>query len=230
MARRDGARVLSSAQYDRLVFEADLRALIRLMPPPTGAGDEVDWAAVEVELGTPLPADYRAFISVYGGGCIGRDLNVLLPRPAPGPQWEEPGLAAETANLRLNWRHEIDRAGLDLNENDLLSWGVGSMEPDLLGWVTSDPDPERWPVLARPRHVNYGEPTWQLYDCGMIAFLVRLLRAQLVRCPLSGTALWGRPATFVDWREQQRRFQAGLDPITGESDPYAGMPPPVPGP
>jgi hypothetical protein len=230
MARRDGARVLGSAQYDRLVFEADLRALIRLMPPPTGAGDEVDWAAVEVELGTPLPADYRAFISVYGGGCIGRDLNVLLPRPAPGPQWEEPGLAAETANLRLNWRHEIDRAGLDLNENDLLSWGVGSMESDLLGWVTSDPDPERWPVLARPRHVNYGEPTWQLYDCGMIAFLVRLLRAQLVRCPLSGTALWGRPATFVDWREQQRRFQAGLDPITGESDPYAGMPPPVPGP
>jgi hypothetical protein len=224
------ARVLSPAQYDRPVFEADLQALIRLMPTPAGAGDEVDWAAAEAELGTRLPVDYRAFISVYGGGCIGQDLNVLLPRPAQGPQWEESGLIDETASLRLNWRHAIDRAGLDLDENDLLSWGVGSQEPNLLGWVTSDPDPERWPVLAHPRHVLHGEPSWQLYDCDMVTFLLRLLRAELARCPLSGTALWGRPAPFVQWRERQRRFQAGLDPITGEPDPYAGMPPPVPGP
>jgi hypothetical protein len=180
-------------------------------------------------LGTRLPADYRAFISVYGGGCIGHDLNVLLPRPAPGPQWEDAGLTDETANLRLTWRIAIDRAGLDLDEDALLSWGVGSSDPDLLGWVTSDPDPQRWPVLVCPRHVLYGEPSWQLYDCGMVTFLLRLLRAELARCPLSGTALWGYPAPFVHWREQQRRFQAGLDPITGEPDPYAGMPPPVPG-
>jgi len=190
------------------VCEADLQALIRLMPPPTGAGDEVDWAAAEAEIGTRLPADYRAFISVYGGGAIGHDLNVLLPRPAPGPQWEQPGLTDETATLRLNWRHSLNRAGLDLDENDLLSWGIGSSQPDQLGWVTIDPDPQRWPVLAHPRHVNYREPSWQLHDCGMVTFLLRLLRAELARCPLSGTALWGRPAPFVHWREQQRRTTA----------------------
>jgi hypothetical protein len=33
-------------------------------------------------------------------------------------------------------------------------------------------------------------------------------------------ALWGVTAPFVHWREQQRRWLAGLDPETGDPDPY----------
>lgn len=42
-------------------------------------------------------------------------------------------------------------------------------------------------------------------------------------CPLSDLSLWGRVGTFVHHEEQERRFHAGLDPMTGEPAPYAGM-------
>jgi hypothetical protein len=36
--------------------------------------------------------------------------------------------------------------------------------------------------------------------------------------------LWGKqPATFLTWREEQRLLKEGLDPWTGEPDPFAGM-------
>ncbi|WP_158997322.1 hypothetical protein [Streptomyces aureus] len=47
--------------------------------------------------------------------------------------------------------------------------------------------------------------------------------AEFDECPLSDLSLWGRVGTFVHHEEQERRFHAGLDPITGEPAPYAGM-------
>jgi hypothetical protein len=59
--------------------------------------------------------------------------------------------------------------------------------------------------LGWRRQIRYGDSRWALFDCGMVDFLV---------------ALWGVTAPFVHWREQQRRWLAGLDPETGEPDPY----------
>ncbi|MFJ3654108.1 hypothetical protein ACIPPR_12435 [Streptomyces nigra] len=49
------------------------------------------------------------------------------------------------------------------------------------------------------------------------------MTAEFDACPLSDLSLWGRVGTFVHHEEQERRFYAGLDPVTGEPDPYAGM-------
>jgi hypothetical protein len=209
--------------YRSVVTDADLNALVDLMPPPGDAGDDIDWPAADAQLGTPLPADYRAYIGVYGAGSVGGYLSILLPVPVQGPVWTQPGIADETGNLRLTRRHATDVPDGELSPASLLCWGVGSANPDLLGWVMTDVDPDRWPVLVRPRHVQPNAPTWLRYDCGMVTFLVRLLRGEFDRCPLSDAALWGHPAPYVHWRLQQQRFQDGLDPITGEPDPYADM-------
>ncbi|MFB7455588.1 MULTISPECIES: hypothetical protein [unclassified Streptomyces] len=58
----------------------------------------------------------------------------------------------------------------------------------------------------------------------MVHFLLRVLRAEFDECPLGDLSLWGREsATFLNRREEQRLWKEGLDPWTGESDPFAGM-------
>ncbi|RDS66092.1 hypothetical protein DWC19_05765 [Streptomyces sp. M7] len=70
---------------------------------------------------------------------------------------------------------------------------------------------------------RHGDPHWALFDCGMRDLLRRLMTAEFDACPLSDLSLWGRAGTFVRHEEQERRFYAGVDPMTGEPDPYAGM-------
>ena len=90
----------------------------------------------------------------------------------------------------------------------------------MLGRVAGD-DPARWPVVVRDQRRRY---LWRRYDCGMVEFLVRTLHARLDECPLGDLSLWGKASvTFLTQSEEQRRLKAGLDPWTGEPDPYAGM-------
>ena len=205
-----------------------LETLIRIMPPQRGAGDEVDWDAVQARWGTRLPADYHAFMAVYGGGTIGGELSVLLPLPVDDyPQWNPGSIADETPTLRHLWEADGGVPGTGLGAEAVLAWGIGSSNPDLLGWLMTGSDPDQWPVVVWRRHVAWGTPNLALFDYGMAAFLTRLLLAEFDQCPLSDVGLWGRVQPFVHWREQQRRFLAGLDPLTGQPDPYAGMAPPV---
>ncbi|MCG6497680.1 hypothetical protein [Kitasatospora sp. A2-31] len=57
----------------------------------------------------------------------------------------------------------------------------------------------------------------------MVKFLTRIMLAEFDECPPGDASVWGRPGAFVSWREQRRRLVAGLDPLTGEPDPYAEM-------
>ncbi|MFG2986407.1 hypothetical protein ACGFYQ_35025 [Streptomyces sp. NPDC048258] len=58
----------------------------------------------------------------------------------------------------------------------------------------------------------------------MVEFLRRLFVEGFDKCPLSDASLWGERAPhFVHWREEQRRWESGIDPYTGEPDPYFGM-------
>ncbi|MFE6225547.1 hypothetical protein [Streptomyces sp. NPDC057854] len=104
----------------------------------------------------------------------------------------------------------------------VLPWGTG-MNANELGWLMNDPDPDRWPVIAWRRHHDWGEAPWALFDCTMVQFLTRMMLGRFDDCPLGDASLWKRTGTFVSWREQERRTAAGLDPFTGEPDPYAAL-------
>jgi hypothetical protein len=57
-----------------------------------------------------------------------------------------------------------------------------------------DPDPDKWPVVAWRRQIRYGDFRWALFDCGMVGFLVKMMRAEFDVCPLGDTSLWGATA------------------------------------
>lgn len=77
-----------------------------------------------------------------------------------------------------------------------------------------------WPVLV----YNRGDALWYRYDCGMVQFLLQVLRAEFDKCSLGDLSLWGRDsATFLNRREEERLWKKGVDPWAGEPDPYAGM-------
>ncbi|MFE2276910.1 SMI1/KNR4 family protein [Streptomyces sp. NPDC059454] len=191
-------------------------ALGGLMPPHQGAGDAVDWKAVEGSWGTSFPQDYKAFFSVYGEGGVGDCLSFFLPEPrAASGEPTYQGMEAETRNAESLWtagaEHEVPPR--------LIAWGVDG-SADILCWRVTNGDADSWPVLVW----NQDDARWSEFPCGMIEFLVRIFRAEFDECPLGAVTLWGSSApTFLHAREQARLRAVGLDPWTGEVDPYAGM-------
>ncbi|MER6997067.1 SMI1/KNR4 family protein [Streptomyces sp. NPDC000410] len=194
---------------------ADVDALLRILPNDHGADEHVDWTAVEAHLGTSLPCDYREFMAVYGGGSID-DLGIMPPLPS-GKGWAG-SISGHTEDLRDRWDRDGGVPGHPLSADHVLPWGSGCNANEL-GWLMTGPDPDEWPVVVWRRH---GSPHWALFECGMAEFLRRLMTAEFDECPLSDLSLWGRVGTFVHHRVQEARFHSGLDPMTGEPDPYAG--------
>jgi hypothetical protein len=182
-------------------------ALIQIMPPTHGADEEVDWDAVEAQLGTRLPADYRAFVAVYGGGSIGDELGILLPLQPVDSIWRDGTIADEIPNFRYYWEEDGGVAGIELGADALLPWGANDTG-DMLGWLMTGSDPDRWPVLVWRRQKSWDEPPFALFDCGMAEFLRRLMLAEFDECPVSDLSLWGCIKPFVNWREEQRRSLA----------------------
>lgn len=188
------------------------------MPPTAESDTSVDWERMSESWGKEFPSDFRHFIEVYGAGTIANYLSILKPEP----KGIEPGsddMLMETVNARNAWAREPKSPELMGTDPELIAWGLDSSS-DILCWDASGDDPGAWPVLVRSRDDNL----WSRYDCGMVEFLVRILRADFADCPLGDVSLWGRhPVTFLNQREYQRLLKAGLDPWTGEPDPYAGM-------
>jgi hypothetical protein len=199
-----------------MASRADVEALQRILHSQWGADEQVDWSAAEAALGTALPSDYRGFMAVYGGGGID-ELSILPPLPT-GNGWQG-SITGHVEEFRELWAMEGGVPGIQLGADRVLPWASGCNANEL-GWLMTGPDPDQWPVVVWRRH---DRPHWALFDCGMAAFLRCLMTADFDECPLSDLGLWGHVGTFIHHEEQERRFHAGLDPMTGEPDPYAGM-------
>ncbi|MFG2753909.1 SMI1/KNR4 family protein [Streptomyces xanthophaeus] len=199
-----------------------LAALITAMSPQDGADEQVDWEAMRRAWGVGFPSDYVAFMATYGAGGIDDAFSVLTPEAATQPAYgqELGSMSGETAIMRQMWADKGGPGGVDAGPEVVIAWGV-SCGADILGWLTIDDEPDKWPVIVWERH---GWPHWKIYDCGMAEFLLRLFAKGFDECPLSDGSLWGEASPrFLHWREEQRRLESGIDPYTGEPDPYFGM-------
>ncbi|MFE4415574.1 SMI1/KNR4 family protein [Streptomyces sp. NPDC056821] len=193
--------------------------LQHLMPRTAESDTSVDWARVEQSWGKEFPPEYRRFIDSYGAGGIEGFLEILAPENKEGtPTSHLGGMIHETTNAEAAWAREPKAPELAGADPVLIAWGVDS-SADILCWDASGEDPGAWPVLVRNRGANL----WRRYDCGTVEFLVRVLRAEFDKCPLGDLSLWGvGSALFLNASEERRRLEQGLDPWTGDPDPYAG--------
>ncbi|MFI2072163.1 SMI1/KNR4 family protein [Streptomyces triculaminicus] len=197
-------------------------ALRVFMPPHENAGDDVDWSAAERAWGVKFPRDYVDFMSVYGEGVIGNFLSIFQPL-STAYDASAYGMRFETDNAHglIDQHPSSWPAGLTQDTpHSIIAWGVNS-SADILCWSTVDQDPDRWPVVVLGRHTS---PPVAIYECGMAEFLRRVFLADFDECPMSGLDLWAVTSPkFLHWREEKRLWDAGIDPWTGEPDPYAGM-------
>ncbi|MFE6224812.1 SMI1/KNR4 family protein [Streptomyces sp. NPDC057854] len=192
---------------------AGIAALAGVLPPDLGADEEIDWAAAEERWGTPFPRDYRHFMARWGAGSF-EGVSVLMPLPKAYLQWDPGTFEEETENARSTWEMVEGQGDLAIDPDHILAWGVTS-GADILCWLTTDPNPDRWPVLVCGRHTR---EDFTLFPCGMAEFLRGLLLDEFDPYPIS-VDLRGSTPRYVHWLTQQHRWQAGLDRHTGEPRP-----------
>ncbi|MGI5479953.1 SMI1/KNR4 family protein [Streptomyces lavendofoliae] len=205
---------------DRPYAEQAVAGLRSLLPPDTGANEGIDWEALSAAWGTRFPSDYMEFMKVYGAGGISDSFEVV--RPLSPETMDISGMATATSNARDQWPPEVASIGvtaLGAGET-VIAWAV-TPAADVVCWLTSHVDPDQWPVaVLSPSLVA----PWRVYPVGMAEFLRRLLVGEFDTCPISDSTLWNAgTGQFLHWREQERLLNAGIDPWTGEPDPYANL-------
>ncbi|MEU2038889.1 hypothetical protein [Nocardia niwae] len=172
-------------------------------------GDTVDWNACA----TSFPADYRAFVTAFGDGSIEGIIGISAPS-VTSDRPHTPTLARMSEAVAgwedpLPWENgwaPADRGRY--RREDLLIWG-GTCAGDTLCWATTDPDPDRWPVAVFAR----GRLEWSVYPCGMAEFLLKLLRNEWPRNPISDDSFDDmEDPRFQHVRDESAAYQAGMDP------------------
>ncbi|MGW6449921.1 hypothetical protein [Lentzea sp. NPDC055074] len=147
------------------------RAVLGEVP---GGPASIDWRAVEAELGTALPTDYRVYADNYPALCVEGFLHVSHPVG----EWALRE-AAEAALVPLRGHREefpeFVPYALFPEPGGLLPWGITDNGDDLF-WSTEG-DPDDWRVVVS----DHAE--WWTHDGGVLSFLSGLLRRE-IECPL----------------------------------------------
>ncbi|MCF2528694.1 SMI1/KNR4 family protein [Yinghuangia soli] len=193
--------------------DGPIEELLRLMPPHAGAG-----AVRAAELGGPdapmrYPTDYVEFLRVYGACTIEGEVVIAQPDaiadlPLPSPTTER-----LTEQACADWA-EFPGGGIARGQATapVRAWGYDADGAQLC-WATDAEEPDDWPVVVLSR----GQLEWVRYDCGMVEYLLRVLRAEPAEQPQAARAIWGVAAPRVVGRQEElRRVAAGLDPLTGK--------------
>ncbi|MEV6109181.1 hypothetical protein AB0M28_31415 [Streptomyces sp. NPDC051940] len=130
----------------------------------------VDWAAVEARIGTVLPRDYKRLAELFGHGAFDGYLQLLLPDTGSESDdivrhTEWLGAFARTHGNRL-WEPYVVYPA----PGGLLEW-AGSEQADQFYWLTQDPDPDQWPILAKEDVPD----SWQRFHGSTAEFVYHLL-------------------------------------------------------
>ncbi|MET8896531.1 SMI1/KNR4 family protein [Streptomyces albogriseolus] len=188
--------VVRVASPRRATRRDDRRTWVRRVIDLTGwepLGLTVDWAAVEGELGVPLPADYKELAAAFGGGVFSDSVSFL-------------GCGASVSfDLPARWRAGLpaDRDSRDGSVpavgpyeeyapggKGVVTWGSTEWADEFC-WLVDAERPGDYPVLAR----SHDPGPWYRYDMSTSEFLHRVLADADFR-PF-GIAQYELGATFV---------------------------------
>jgi hypothetical protein len=153
-----------------------VQELAAVLPPPAEPREtQGDWARVEAEIGSPLPADFKEYVARYGTGVVN---DFLWPL--------NPFAANDNVNLVSEIRFQLDtlRATRDKfpkkftyaifpEPGGYLPWGR-SENGDVMHWKTQG-TPEQWTLAVTDSRA----PEWEEFAEPMTSFLARLLAGQI---------------------------------------------------
>ena len=146
--------------------------LTAVLPPPADpAENSGDWAAVEKELGTALPRDYKDYIAAYGTGSINGFIWPYNPFTSNRHLRLQDQARAELEGLRGTREKFPDLWPIALfpEKGGFLPWGKTD-NGDALHWVTEGA-PDQWTVVVTPAR----DPEFDLHPYDMTEFLARIL-------------------------------------------------------
>ncbi|WP_147339424.1 SMI1/KNR4 family protein [Actinomadura spongiicola] len=166
---------------------ADFADLEQLVGAVQFSGPDVQWAELESAAGLRFPDDYKRIFQKYPDLEFDRFLRVS--HPGGDVQGFLAGvncaldslryLAAESDRILLvdDFGNEklVPRMPIFPDAGGLFHWG-GTQNGDYCLWLTSDPDPNRWPIL-----ITDDTKYWR-YEGGIVDFLVGVMRRD-IRCP-----------------------------------------------
>ncbi|MFF8595221.1 hypothetical protein ACF061_28010 [Streptomyces sp. NPDC015220] len=137
-----------------------LRILTGWEPIP---GPRVDWPAIEADLGTRLPSDYKEVVDLFGAGSFDEYFELAVPGgPGAGRNpWKRYGY------------------GPDLASGGLVPWGWSEYELGLM-WSMGATDPDEWTVVTQ----SEGDDEQQ-FDCEVGEFILRMLTDVQLGYPMS---------------------------------------------
>lgn len=171
----------------------DFVAVWRAASGDVGApGPVVDWKAVEAELGTALPVDYRALAGTCSDVDIGGFLSVFPPLSSSEDVFSLREFAEQTLGTLRKLREDLPAEvshPLFPEQGGLLPWGVTDNN-DFLWWLTRG-EPDDWPVVV----TDVGQ--WWTHEGNMQSFLVGVLRKR-IHCPLFPDDFPGEDENQVD--------------------------------
>ena len=151
--------------------------LVAVLPPPASPREtRGDWAAVEAELGTPLPRDYKAYIETYGTGSINHFLWPCSPFSANPNLRLQDEIRDQLEGLRGTREKFPDMWPIPLfpEKGGFLPWGKTD-NGDVLHWVTEGA-PDEWTVAVTAAR----DPEFELHPCDMTEFLAGILTRKIV--------------------------------------------------
>ncbi|MFC9330867.1 SMI1/KNR4 family protein [Kitasatospora sp. NPDC057015] len=171
--------------------------LSALLGEPGAPGDTVDWDELALTTGLRLPADYRDFVTLYGGGELDEYLGVSTPPVAGSPCGDL------VDGLGFDPREEpVAPTGTspeDLEEGRLLPF-AGSANGDVVFWLCDSRDPDEWDVVVFKRQALYGEERWIRFEAGFGDFLLGTLGGTLPN-PFSDSGFTRPPHAYRNWRQ-----------------------------
>ncbi len=156
-----------------------LESLKSVLTPPTNplkTGDSKGWAELENVLGSPLPKDYKDFISTYGTGGIDNFLWILTPF-VNDENVNYLGRSKVIRDAYLESKQQFPqyfKHNVYPETGGILPWGYTD-NGDELYWLTNGA-PETWTVVIyETRSSEYHE-----YSMTMTEFLLQIVSKKLV--------------------------------------------------
>lgn len=149
-----------------------IEALLNILPPPAEPVEAFrgPWAAVEAEIGTPLPPDYKDFVRIYGCGEFLGFFRIAVP----WSWYPESRLAKQMSGVREILGDDADRPYPIWPEaGGLIACGETDFG-DLFFWLTRGA-PADWPMVFWDR----GFDRFEVFDCGLTDFLAGVLTGRI---------------------------------------------------